>query len=109
MFRKRSKAHQHILYISQYIERRNLIAIFGGWVGVGVVVVVVVVVVVGGGGGGGGVGGGGHLRGLYFVEAIYPFLFEKKIRIQNSVERIWVTVIQVLFLKRIQLSDEYVS
>ena len=42
MFRKRSKAHQHILYISQNIERRNLIAIFffffwggggggGGW------------------------------------------------------------------------------
>ena len=85
MFRKRSKVHQHILYILQNIECRDLIAFFIGG------------------------GGGGHLRGLRFVEAIYPFLLEKKIRIQNSVERILVTVIQILSWKRIQLSDLYVS
>ena len=56
MLRKRSKAHQHILYISQNIERRNLIAIFFFFF----------------------FGGGGHLGGLKFVEAIYPFLLEKK-------------------------------
>ena len=65
------KAHRHILFILQNIERRG-----------------------GGGGGGGG---------------IYPFLLEKKIRNQNSVERIRVTAIQVLSSKRVQLSDEYVS
>ena len=57
--------------------------------------------VCGGGGGGGGV--------CVCVEAIYPFLLEKKIRNQNSVERIRVTAIQVLSSKRVQLSDEYVS
>ena len=47
MFRKRSKAHRHILFILQNIQRRDLIAIcwwVGGWGG--------------GGGGGGGVGVG---------------------------------------------------
>ena len=82
MFRKRSKAHQHILYISQYIERRNLIASFGGWVGVGVVVVVV-----GGGGGvcvcvcvwGGGGGGGGTLGGCISLRRFIHFYLRKKL------------------------------
>ena len=41
---------------------------------------------------------------------IYPFLLEKKNRIPNSVERIWVTDIQVLVLSwnLVQLSNEYV-
>ena len=30
MFRKRSKAHRHILYILQNIERRDFIAIYFG-------------------------------------------------------------------------------
>ena len=36
------------------------------------------------------------------------FTWEKKNRIQNSIEGIWVTDIQVLSWKRVQLSDEYV-
>ena len=69
MFRKRSKAHRHILFILQNIQRRDLIAILGGNLSLG---------------------------GLSFVEAIYPYSLEKKNRIQNSVEKIWVTAIQVL-------------
>ena len=69
MFRKRSKAHRHILFILQNIQRRDLIAILGGHLSLG---------------------------GWVSFEAIYPFSLEKKNRIQNSVERIWVTAIQVL-------------
>ena len=36
MFRKRSKAHRHILFILQNIQRRDLIAILGGHLSLGV-------------------------------------------------------------------------
>ena len=74
MLRKRSKAHQHILYISQNIERRNLIAIFFFFF----------------------FGGGGTLGGWSSLRRFIHFYLRKKNIIQNSVERIWVTVIQVL-------------
>ena len=35
MFRKRSKAHRHILFILQNIQRRDLIAILGGHLSLG--------------------------------------------------------------------------
>ena len=75
MFRKSSKAHRHILFILQNIERRYLIAIFSSFF------FFFFFFFLGGGGGG--------LRGLRFVEAIYPFLLQKKNRIQNSVSVRW--------------------
>ena len=36
MFKKRSKAYRHILFILQNIQRRDLIAIFGGHLSLGV-------------------------------------------------------------------------
>ena len=72
MFRKRSKAHRHILFILQNIQSRDLIANFfshlslGGWVS---------------------------------LRRFIHFHLRKKNRIQNSVERIWVTAIQVLSKK----------
>ena len=64
MFRKCSKAHRHILIILQNIERQ--VFFWGG--GGGCVWVCVCVCV-----------WGGDLSRLRFVEAIYPFLLEKKI------------------------------
>ena len=58
MFRKRSKAHQHISYISQYIERQNLFFF-----------------VVGGGGGG---GGGGTLGGWSSLRRFIHLYLKKK-------------------------------
>ena len=68
MFRKRSKAHRHILFILQNIQRRDLIAIFGDHLSLGV---------------------------EFRWGDLSIFTWEKN-RIQNSVERIWVTAIQVL-------------
>ena len=72
MFRKRSKAHRHILFILQNIQRRDLIAILGGHLSLG---------------------------GWVSLRRFIHFHLRKKNRIQNSVERIWVTAIQVLSLK----------
>ena len=69
MFRKRSKAHRHILFILQNIQRRDLIAILGGHLSLG---------------------------GWVSLRRFIHFHLRKKNRIQNSVERIWVTAIQVL-------------
>ena len=69
MFRKRSKAHRHILFILQNIQRRDLIAILWGHLSLGV---------------------------EFRWGDLSIFTWEKKNRIQNSVERIWVTAIQVL-------------
>ena len=80
MFRKRCKAHRHILFILQNIERRDLITICFG--------------------------------PPQRVEVRWGDLFillEKKFRIQNFIEKIWITAIEVLSWKRVQLSDECVS
>ena len=68
MFWKRSKAHRHILFILQNIQRRDLIAFLGGHLSLG---------------------------GEFRWGDLSIFTWEKN-RIQNSVERIWVTAIQVL-------------
>ena len=80
MFRKHSKAHRCILFILQSMERRDLITIYF-WPSWGVEV----------------------RWGDLFI------LPEKKNRIQNSVEKNWVTATQVLSWKWVQFSDEYVS
>ena len=82
MFRKCIKAHRHILFILQNIECRDLITIYLG-----------------------------PPKGVKVRWGDLSILLEKKKnhRIQNSVERIWVVAIQVLYWKRVQLSDEYVS
>ena len=82
MFRKRSKAHRHILFILQNIQRRDLIAIFLGHLGLG---------------------GWVSLRRF-----IHFHLREKKMESKIPWKEFGLLLFKCCLKKRVQLSDEYV-